>query len=204
MGAGSLYVVSSTIIQMVSRGFTSHEFAGWSSFGIKLANPSDTMLAWRVHRLFLFKAFQLFLVTYPHTVVLETLIDNVKLKFFYLSVLWNYYAYTYSFFDNISHTVCEKTAIHSLVYLLRSLLTTCSVIVHTSSTIWQFFFWTEWPEDHKNRCLSSSTNSAGLHFLEGVEKIKESVKNTKIENLQNGQEKYGAKNSRRSTVGEKI
>ena len=35
--------------------------------------------------------------------------------------------------------------------------------------------------------------SAGLHFHEGVEKIKESVKNTKIENLQNGQEKYGGK-----------
>ena len=67
---------------MVSRGFTSREFAGRSSFGIKLANPSDTMLAWSVHRLFLFKAFQLSLVTYPHTVVLETLIDNVKLKFF--------------------------------------------------------------------------------------------------------------------------
>ena len=138
LGAGSLYV-SCTIIQMVSRGFTSREFAGRSSFGIKLANPSDTMLAWSVHRLFLFKAFQLFLVTYPHTVVLETLIDNVKLKFFYLSVLWNYYAYTYSFFDNISHTVCEKTAIHSLVCLLRSLLlTTCSVIVQTSSI---FFDW---------------------------------------------------------------
>ena len=45
LGAGSLYVVSSTIIQMVSRGFTSREFAGRSSFGIKLANPSDTMLA---------------------------------------------------------------------------------------------------------------------------------------------------------------
>ena len=86
---GSLYVVSSTIIQMVSRGFTSHEFAGWSSFGIMLANPSDTMLAGSIHRLFLFKAFQLFLAT-PHTVVPESLIDNVKLKFFYLSVLWNY------------------------------------------------------------------------------------------------------------------
>ena len=41
--AGSLYVVSSTIIQMVTRGFTSREFAGRSFFGIKLANPSDTM-----------------------------------------------------------------------------------------------------------------------------------------------------------------
>ena len=45
LGAGSLYIVSSTIIQMVSRGFTSREFAGRSSFGMKLANPSDTMLA---------------------------------------------------------------------------------------------------------------------------------------------------------------
>ena len=179
---------------MVSCWFTSHEFAGQSFFGIKFANPSDTMLAWSVHRLFLFKAFQLFLVTYPHTVVLETLIDNVKLKFFYLSVLWNYYAYTYSFFDNISHTVCEKTAIHSLVCLLRSLLlTTCSVIVQTSSTIWQFFL-TEWPEDHKNRCLSSSTNSVGLHFHEGVEKIKEN----------NMYDKYGGKTSHTCTVGDKL
>ena len=153
------------------------------------------MLAWSVHRLFLFKAFQLFLVTYPRTVVLETMIDNVKLKFFYLSVLWNYYAYTYSFFDNISHTVCEKTAIHSLVCLLRSLLlTTCSVIDQTSSTIWRFFFLTEWPEDHKNGCLSSSTNSVGLHFHEGEEKIKENDKNTKKEHLQSGQLKYGGKN----------
>ena len=140
LGAGSLYVVSSTIIKMVSRTFTSYESACRSSFGMKLANPSDTMPAWSVHRLFLFKAFQLFLVTYPHTAVLQTLIDNVKVKFFYLSVLWNYYAYTYSFFDYISHPVCEKMAIHSLFCLLRSLLlTTCSVIVQTSSVIWQFF-----------------------------------------------------------------
>ena len=87
------------------------------------------------------QGFPLFLVTYPHTVVLETLIDNVKLKSFYRSVLWNYYQYTYSFFDNISDTFCEKTAIHSLVCLLRYLvLTTGSVIVQTSSTIWHFFF----------------------------------------------------------------
>ena len=33
------------------QGFTSREFAGRSSSGIKLANPSDTMLASRVHRL---------------------------------------------------------------------------------------------------------------------------------------------------------
>ena len=38
-----------------------------------------------------------------------------------------------------------------------------------------------------------STNSVDLHFHEGVEKIKENVKNTKKENLQN-EEKYGGKN----------
>ena len=42
--------------------------------------------------------------------------------------------------------------------------------------------------------MISSTNSVDLHFYEGVEKIKENNKNTKIENLQNGQGKYGGKN----------
>ena len=44
-GAGSLYVVASTIIQIVSRGFTSREVASRSPFAIKFANPSDTMSA---------------------------------------------------------------------------------------------------------------------------------------------------------------
>ena len=54
---------------------------------------------------------------------------------------------------------------------------------------------TEWPEDRKNRCLSVSKNSAGLHFHEKVQKIKENgkKKKAKIENEQNGQEKYGGK-----------
>ena len=52
---------------------------------------------------------------------------------------------------------------------------------------------TEWPENQKNRCLSFSANSVGLHFRNRVEKIKENGKKTKIENLQNGQEKYGGK-----------
>ena len=37
-------------------------------------------------------------------------------------------------------------------------------------------------------------NSVGLHFHERVEIMKENDKNTKIENLQNGQEKYGGEN----------
>ena len=60
-------------------------------------------------------------------------------------------------------------------------------------------------EEHKNRYLSSSTNSVGLHFHEGVEKIKENDKNTKIENLQNGQETYGGENPRvRVHLGQKL
>ena len=45
VGAGSLNVVLSTIIQIVSRGFTSHEVASRSPFAIKFANPSDTISA---------------------------------------------------------------------------------------------------------------------------------------------------------------
>ena len=40
---GSLYFVPSTIIQVVSRGFTLGEVASRSPFAIKFANPSDTM-----------------------------------------------------------------------------------------------------------------------------------------------------------------
>ena len=128
-----------------------------------------------------------------------------EVEIFYLSVLWNYYAYTYSFFDDISHTVGEKTAIHSLACLLRSLLLICSVIVSRLLQQFGIFFLTEWPENHKNRCLSSIVNSVGLHFHEEVEKIKENDKNTKIENLQNGQEKYGGENPRvRVHLGQKL
>ena len=59
---------------------------------------------------------------------------------------------------------------------------------------------TEWPEDRKNRCLSVSTNSAGLHFRERVQKIKKTAKKTKnekkMEKVQNGQEEYGGKKTR--------
>ena len=145
---------------------------------------------------FSLQGFRLFWVTYPHTVVLETLIDNVKLNFFYLSVLRNYYAYTYSFFDKISHTFWEKTAIHScLVCFLRSLLlSTSSVIVQTSSTIWLFFFFRlNGQRTIKIDAWSLALNSVGLHFHEGIEKIKENDKNTKIDNLQNGRKSMGAK-----------
>ena len=109
-----------------------------------------------------------------------------KANFFYLSVLKNYYAYTYSFFDNISHTFKKKTAIHSLICLLKSFTFDhlFTYIIQTSVNSLTISL-TEWPENQKNRCLSFSANSVGLYFRDRVEKIKE--------NLQNGQEKYGGK-----------
>ena len=165
---------------MVTREFASREFAGRSSFGIKFANSSDAMPAWSMHSLFSPQGFPTFvghISPYP----CARNFDIVKLKFyFYLSVLLNYYAYTYSFFDNIFHTVCKKKpAIYSLVCLVRSLLlTTCSLIVWTSSTIWQFFL-TKWTKYRKNRCLSSNANSLNLYFRERVEKTKENAKKRK-------------------------
>ena len=72
---------------MVSWGFTSREFAERSSFGIKFADPSDTMSARSVHRLFLFKAFQPLLVIYLHTVALETCRVEVFLPFCLVELL---------------------------------------------------------------------------------------------------------------------
>ena len=72
LGAGSLYVNSSTIIQMVSRGFTSREFASRSPFAIKFPNPSYTMSACAPPFSLQGKAIQPLLV-----VVLETLILRI-------------------------------------------------------------------------------------------------------------------------------
>ena len=66
-----------------------------------------------------------------------------------LSLLWNYYAYTYSFLDNISPTVGEKNG-HPLLGLSSKVFTSDHLLGH----------------------------NVGLHFHEGVEKIKESYTNT--------------------------
>ena len=128
---------------MVTRGFASREFTNRSSFGIKFANSSDAMPAWNVHRLFSFQAVQPLLVTYLHTVVLETLIlwswsFLFTLQSCWISITDILTAFSITFFTQF---VKKKPAIYSLVCLVRSLLlTTCSLIVHTSSTIWQFLW----------------------------------------------------------------
>ena len=124
-----MYVVSSKIIQVVSRGSLHVSLpASWlllQSFQILLAP------CLHVPRLFLFKAFQPSLVIYPHTLVLETL------------KLWSWNFFTFLSCRIITHNFIptsfvitfltdlnkKKTAIHSFVFLLKSLLlTTCSLI----------------------------------------------------------------------------
>ena len=83
-GAGSLYVVSSKIIQMVSWGFTSREFAGRSSFAIKFSNPSGTMSACAPP--FSLQGFPTF-VGHISSYCCVRKFEIVKLNSFYLSVL---------------------------------------------------------------------------------------------------------------------
>ena len=166
---------------MVSRGFTSSEFASRSHLAIKFPNPSDTMSACGPP--FCLQGFPIFARNF----------DIGKLKFFYLSVLQIYYAYTYSFWITFlthlkedGHTILGLsskvfTFDHLFTYIIQTLVNSLTISL------------TEWPENQKNRCLSFSAHSVGLHFCDRVEKIKENGKKTKIENLQNGQEKYGAK-----------
>ena len=102
LGAGSLYVVWSKMIQMVSRGFTSCEFAGRSSFAIKFLNPSGTMSACAPP--FCLQGFPTF-VGHISSYSCARNFEILKLIFFtFLCCRMNYYTYTYSFFDNISYT----------------------------------------------------------------------------------------------------
>ena len=79
-GAGSLYVVSSTIIQIVSRGFTSREVASRSPFAIKSANPSDTMSAYTCAPPFSLEGFPTF-VGHTSSYYCARNFDIVKLTF---------------------------------------------------------------------------------------------------------------------------
>ena len=93
LGAGSLCFLSSTIIQMVYGVHITWvcRLVLWYKDG----KSFETMLSWNVHRLFLLRAFQLFLVTYPHTEqFLETLIENI---------MWSWTFFTFLFCGIITH-----------------------------------------------------------------------------------------------------
>ena len=63
---------------------------------------------------------------------------------------------------------------------------------------------TEWPEDRKNRCLSVSTNSAGLHFRERVQKIKKKRQKKKPNKQTNEKKKEKVQNGQESMAGKKL
>ena len=164
---------------MGNRGFASREFAGRSSFGVKFANSSDAMPALSVHLLLSLQGFPTF-VGHISPYRCARNFDIVKLKFsFYLAVLLNYYAYTYSFFDNTFHTVCKKTG-HLLLGLSCKVFTFDHLFSHPSDLFNNLTnSWTKWTEYLKNRCLSSNANSLNLYFRERVEKTKENAKKRK-------------------------
>ena len=92
--------------------------------------------------------------------------------FFYLAVLLNYYAYTYSFFLQFA----KKTG-HLLLGLYCNVFTFDHLFSHRSDFFNNLTIsLTKWTKYRKNRCLSSSTNSVRLHFRERVEKTKENGK----------------------------
>ena len=143
-----------------------------------------------MHRLFSLQGFPTFVGhTSPYRCARN--FDIVKFKFKFAVLLSNY-VYTYCFFDDIFHTVCKKKTGHLLLGLSGKVFTFDHLFSHRS----EFFnnltiSLTKCTEYCINGCPSSSTNSVRLHFRERVEKTKENAKKTKIENLQNGQEKYG-------------
>ena len=142
-GAGSLYAVSSTIIQMVSSGFTSREFAGRSSFGIRFANSSDTTPAWSVHRLFSLQGFPNFGHIPPYLCARN--LNIVKMKFFL--TLLNYYAFIAFWITFLPQFVKRKDG-HLLLSLSSNskVFTFDHLFTHRSDffsnfTIGNFFDW---------------------------------------------------------------
>ena len=124
LGAGSLYVVLSTIVQMVSRGFTSHAFASRSPFAIKFADPFDTMSA--CAPLFSLQGFPTF-VGHISSYCCTRNFYIVKLNFFTFPscriITHILTAFSITFLAHL-----KNNGHHSLVCLLKSLLlTTCSL-----------------------------------------------------------------------------
>ena len=111
----------------------------------------------------------------------ETLIDNVKLNFFFTFLFCGIITRILTAFSIIFLPEFVKKNGHPLFGLSSKVFTFDHLLGHRSDffTNLTIFFFTERPEDHKNRWPRSGTNSVGLHFHEGVEQIKENDTNTK-------------------------
>ena len=139
---------------MVSREFTSRDFASRSPFAIKFGNPSDTTSA--CAQPFSIQGFPIF-VGHISSYCCARNFDIVKLNFFtFMSwrIITHILTTACSFYDNISHTfkkqrppllgLSSKVYFWPLVHLYRSDFFNSLPISLT-----------EWPENRKNRCLSS-------------------------------------------------
>ena len=122
-GAWSLYVVSSKIIQIVSRGFTSCEFAGRWSFAIKFPSLPFSLQGFSTFVGHIFiplcsKLWNCDVEFFLPFCLVELLRNAIYLQFFSIT-----------FLTHLNLKKKKKTNIHSLVCLLKSLLlTTCSLI----------------------------------------------------------------------------
>ena len=155
LGAWSLYVVSSTKIQMVSRGFTSREFASRSPFAVKFANPSDTMSACAPP--FSLQGFPIF-VGHKSSYCCARNFDILKLNFF-IFLFWRIVTHILTAFSITFLTHLKNNDHHTLVCFLKSLLlTTCSL---TSLRLLQqftnFFDWMVSKQQKQMPELYSST-----------------------------------------------
>ena len=131
--------------------------------------------------------------------------DIVKLKFFFTILSCRFIthihaAFSITFLTNLKKDGRTLLGLSSKVFTFDHLFTYIIQTLVNSLTI----SLTEWPKNQKNRCLSFSANSIGLHFRDRVEKIKEKGKKAKIQNLQNGQKKYGGKKLAYVQIGAKI
>ena len=119
-----LCILSCQRKSMVSRGFTSREFASRSPFAIKFANPSDTMSACAPP--FSLLGFPIF-VGHKSSYCCARNFDIVKLNFF-IFLSWRIVTHILTAFSITFLTHLKNNDHHSLVCLLKSLLlTTCSL-----------------------------------------------------------------------------
>ena len=137
---------------MVSRGFTSSEFAARSSFAIKFANPSDTMSACAPP--FSLRGFPTF-VGHISSYCCARNFDIVKLNCFtFLS--WRIIthiltAFSITFLTHLKNNGHPLLALSSKVFTFDLLFT---YILQTSLTVYQFP-WRNGQKTVKNRSLRS-------------------------------------------------
>ena len=126
---------------------------------------------------FLFKAFQPLLVTYLHTVVLETLILWSWSFLFTFQSCWIITHILTAFSETTFFTQFLKKTGYLLLGLSCKFFTFDRLFSHLSDFFNNFTIsLTKWTEYRKNKCLSSSTNSVRLHFRERAEITKENAK----------------------------